>query len=242
MAERHPEELDLLAYVEEELASDARQEVVEHLVACRACSDHVRRLEAGREALRAAPPLELSDERHEQILAALPVRRAPRRSWVPLRRVLVVAAPVAAAAALVGGFVAVGTLGGGGGDEGDAAGVAAEAGADMGAQERSSAEGGGTIAPAMPLLDATLVRSVQGPPGEIVGRSSGTPASRPRSSRAPSWPTLTPTPCGTHSRAGPTGTSPSTSGRSRARRGARPRGSSCGRPRPGGRRGAPPCS
>ena len=38
----------------------------------------------------------------------------------------------------------------------------------MGAQERSSAEGGGTIAPAMPLLDATLVRSVQGPPGEIV--------------------------------------------------------------------------
>lgn len=171
MAERHPEELDLLAYVEEELASDARQEVVEHLVACRSCSDHVRRLETGREALRAAPALELSDERHEQILAALPVRQAPRRSWAPLRRVLVIAAPVAAAAALVGGFVAVGTLGGGGGNDEQGAGVAAEEGAaDMGGQERSSAEGGATTtldgAPA--LADKNLVRQVQGPPGEIV--------------------------------------------------------------------------
>ncbi len=173
MAERHPEELDLLAYVEEELASDARQEVVEHLVACRSCSDHVRRLEAGREALRSAPALELSDERHDQILAALPVRQAPRRSWAPLRRVLVVAAPVAAAAALVGGFVAVGTLGGGGGnDDGEAAGVAAQEGAaDMGGgQERSATEGSATTtlygAPA--LADKKLVRHVQGPPGEIV--------------------------------------------------------------------------
>jgi hypothetical protein len=175
MAERHPEELDLLAYVEEELSSDARQEVVEHLVACRTCSDHVRRLEAGREALRSAPQLEVSDEAHEKILAALPVRRAPSRSWTPLRRVLAVAAPIAATAALVGGMVAVGTLGGGGGDNdeaGEAAGVAAETGAaDMGgAEERSSAEGGETVAPAMSLLDATLVRTVQGPPGEIVVR------------------------------------------------------------------------
>lgn len=171
MAERHPEELDLLAYVEEELASDARQEVVEHLVACRSCSDHVRRLETGREALRAAPALELSDERHEQILAALPVRQTPRRSWAPLRRVLVVAAPVAAAAALVGGFVAVGTLGGGGDDE-QGAGVAAEEGAaDMGGQERSSAQGGATttmLSGAPALADKNLVRHVQGPPGEIV--------------------------------------------------------------------------
>jgi hypothetical protein len=169
MAERHPEELDLLAYVEEELSSDERQEVVEHLVACRTCSDHVRRLEAGREALRSAPQLELSDEAHERILTALPVRRAPRRSWTPIRRVLVVAAPVAAAAALVGGFVAVGTLGGGDNEEG----AAAEQGAGdlSGGQERSAAEGEATTtklygAPA--LADANLVRSVQGPPGEIV--------------------------------------------------------------------------
>jgi hypothetical protein len=171
MAERHPEDLDLLAYVEEELSSDERQEVVEHLVACRTCSDHVRRLEAGREALRSAPQLELSDEAHERILTALPVRQAPRRSWTPLRRVLVVAAPVAAAAALVGGFVAVGTLGGGGRD--DEAGIAAEEGAaDMGgaeAQAPSAEEGGApTVAGARALADDNLVRQVQGPPGEIV--------------------------------------------------------------------------
>jgi hypothetical protein len=171
MAERHPEELDLLAYVEEELSSDGRQEVVEHLVACRSCSDHVRRLEAGREALRSAPQLELSDEAHERILTALPVRQAPRRSWTPLRRVLVVAAPVAAAAALVGGFVAVGTLGGGGGD--DEAGIAAEEGAaDMGGAEArapSTADGAPTVAQGeRALADDNLVRHVQGPAGEIV--------------------------------------------------------------------------
>jgi hypothetical protein len=175
MGERHPDELDLLAFVEEELSSDARLDVSEHLVACRACSDHVRRLEAARTALRAAPPLELSEEAHEKILAALPARQPPKRSWAPLRRVLVVAAPVAAAAALVGGFVAVGTLGGGGGDDaGEAGRVAAEEGAaDMGAGATATSpelSGGGSVqagAP-MPLRDANFVRKVQGPPGEIV--------------------------------------------------------------------------
>jgi hypothetical protein len=171
MAERHPEELDLLAYVEEELSSDERQEVVEHLVACRSCSDHVRRLEAGREALRSAPQLELSDEAHQRILTALPARQAPRRSWTSLRRVLVVAAPVAAAAALVGGFVAVGTLSGGGDNEEGAA--AQEGAADMGgeaAQAPSAAEGGTptVVTEARALSDDNLVRQVQGPPGEIV--------------------------------------------------------------------------
>jgi hypothetical protein len=171
MAERHPEELDLLAYVEEELSSDERQEVVEHLVACRSCSDHVRRLEAGREALRSAPQLELSDDAHQRILTALPARQAPRRSWTPLRRVLVVAAPVAAAAALVGGFVAVGTLSGGGDNEEGAA--AQEGAADMGgeaAQAPSAAEGGTptVVTGARALSDDNLVRQVQGPPGEIV--------------------------------------------------------------------------
>jgi anti-sigma factor RsiW len=173
MGERHPDELDLLAYVEEELSSDARREVSEHLVACRTCSDHVRRLEAARTALRAAAPLELSEEGHEKILAALPARQPPKRSWTPLRRILVVAAPVAAAAALVGGFVAVGTLGGGENDEGEAAGVAAEEGAaDMGGAEAPSvAREGATTMPggsAQALNDAHLVRDVLGPPGEIV--------------------------------------------------------------------------
>ena len=33
MAEKHPDELELLSYVEEGLPADARRDVVEHLVA-----------------------------------------------------------------------------------------------------------------------------------------------------------------------------------------------------------------
>ena len=86
MAEKHPDEIELLSYVEEELPTDARQDVAEHLVACRSCAEHVRRLETGRTALRAAPPLELSDERRARMLAALPARREPRSFTRPLKR------------------------------------------------------------------------------------------------------------------------------------------------------------
>jgi hypothetical protein len=171
MAEKHPDELELLSYVEKELPADAHRDVVEHLVACRACAESVRRLEAAREALRAAPLLELPEERRRQAIAALPERRDPWRPVRPLRRAILVAAPVAAAAAFVGVFVLAATQLDGGGDADDA-GEAAQVAEDAG----GGAEGGGDSAEraqdaetSAPLLaQGDLVRSVEGPPAEIV--------------------------------------------------------------------------
>lgn len=169
MAEKHPDEFELLSYVEEELATDARQEVAEHLVACRSCAEQLRRLEAGRTALRAAPPLELSDERRARMLAALPERREPWSFKGPLKRVLVIAAPVAAAAALIGVVVVNGPYGGD--DAGDAGGEAAEdvSQLEMGQAEEESVgegeEGGGADAT---VPAGTLVRNVAGPASAVV--------------------------------------------------------------------------
>jgi hypothetical protein len=166
MAEQHPNELTLLSYLEDDLAPGARQDVAEHLVACRACADQVRRLEAGRTALRAAPPLELSDERRERMLAALPDRRERRSLSEYVRRGFLIAAPVAVAAALATVvFTTDPQFGGGGDDEaGDAAQVAEDAGGEAGAQMEQSTGG----ADATPLSDATLVRNVAGPAGAVV--------------------------------------------------------------------------
>ena len=160
MAEKHPDEFELLSYVEEELATDARQEVAEHLVACRSCAEHVRRLEAGRIALRAAPPLELSDERRSRMLAALPERREPWSFKGPLKRVLVIAAPVAAAAALIGVVVVNGPYGGD--DAGDAGADAAEGGGEV--MELST----GAADQSTPPVTGTLVRNVAGPASAVV--------------------------------------------------------------------------
>jgi hypothetical protein len=165
MAEKHPDELELLSFVEEELDGDARQEVAEHLVACRSCTDQVRRLETGREALRAAPMLELSGDRRQDILASLPERRDPWRLFRPAKRALVIAAPVAAAAAFVGVFVLAGTQLGSGGDDDAAVDAAAEATMD----QAERAEGGDEAATeASPTQALTLVRTVQGPPAAVV--------------------------------------------------------------------------
>lgn len=174
MPEKHPDELELLAYVEEELAAEARRDVAEHLVACRPCAESVRRLEAGRSALRAAPLLDLPEGRREELVAALPDRRDRWRAFRPARRALVVAAPVAAAAAFVGVFVLATQVDLGGGDDdvsGDAAQVAEDAG---GGEELDRAEGADTAAEesdtmaesAAPPAGA-LVRSVAGPPAEV---------------------------------------------------------------------------
>jgi hypothetical protein len=179
MAEKHPDELELLSYVEEEQSADARRDVVEHLVACRACAESVRRLEAGRDALRAAPPLELPEDVRREALAGLPERRDPWRPFRPVRRAILVAAPVAAAAAFVGVFVfAAVQLGGGGNDAdseaGDAAEVAEEAG---GGAETGRAEDSGTSV--QPLQEqGPPVVSVAGPPAEVVRvlRREGIPA------------------------------------------------------------------
>jgi hypothetical protein len=165
MAEKHPDEFELLSYVEEGHATDARQEVAEHLVACRSCAEHVRRLEAGRTALRAAPPLELSDERRARMLAALPERREPWSFRGPLKRVLVIAAPVAAAAALIGVVVVNGPYGGD--DAGDAGGDAGEAAAEAeGGQEMMQSTGAADQS--TPMVAGTLVRNVAGPTSAVV--------------------------------------------------------------------------
>ena len=167
MAEKHPDELELLSYVEEELTADARRDVVEHLVACRACAESVRRLEAGRDALRASPLLELPEGRREELVAALPERRDPWRPFRPVRSALLLAATGSAAAVFVGRFVfAAVQLGGGG--EGDSEGGEAaqvEDAAGGGAEERT--EGADTAAPTL-LEQGDLVRSVAGPPAEVV--------------------------------------------------------------------------
>ncbi len=166
MAEKHPDELELLSFVEEELDDGARREVAEHLVACRTCAGQIRRLETARDALRAAPLLELPEQRRAEIMAGLPERRDPWRRFRPAKRVLVIAVPVAAAAALAGVFVLAGTpLGGSGDSDESAAGGGRDAAATMMEQAPES-----TRSEAVPELDkaATLVRSAQGPAAEIV--------------------------------------------------------------------------
>jgi hypothetical protein len=175
MAEKHPSELELLSFVEEELDADEHRDVSEHLVACRPCADQIRRLEAARQALRSAPPLELPEERRDEILASLPERPDPWRRFRPAKRVLVIAAPVAAAAALVGVFVVGGTQLGSSGDDdsGEAADVAAEesGGADEPAPQRMEAAPTATEEAAAPQdapAGTTFVLFVQGPAAEIV--------------------------------------------------------------------------
>ena len=172
MAEKHPDEITLLSFVEQELGKEARRDVGEHLVACRTCADQVRRLEAGRNVLQAAPLLELPEGRREEIIAALPERRDPWRLFRPARRILVIAAPVAAAAALAGVFVLAGSPfpeGGGGGDE--SAAESADAGGQSAAAEDMSTRAAEAQTPPTldkALLKATFVRFAQGPPAAVV--------------------------------------------------------------------------
>ena len=170
MTEKHPEQLELLAYVEEELDPGLRRELGEHLLACPSCAEQVRRLESGREALRAAPQLELSEERKQTIMSSLPERPDPWGFFRPVKRALVVAAPVVGAAALVGVFVLAGTQLGGGGDD-DEGGDAAQV-ADEGAAGTAEEESDAAPETAAPLQDApegtAFVRTAQGPPAAIV--------------------------------------------------------------------------
>ena len=175
MAEKHPDELELLSFVEEDLGAGARRDVAEHLVACRTCTEEVKRLEAGREALRSAPSLELSDQRRDEILAALPERPDPWRRFRPVKRAFVVAVPVAAAAALAVVFVVSGTPQLGGGDDSNSASPAA-------AEDNARDEGGleattGAASEAAPMVTppegTTFVQLAQGPPAEIVRLLAG---------------------------------------------------------------------
>jgi hypothetical protein len=165
MAEQHPSEVTLLSYVEDELTPDTRQDVADHLVACRECAGHVRRLEAGRAALRAAPPLELSDASRARIMAELPDRHPRRTLSDYVRRGFLIAAPVAVAAGLAAVvFTTDPQFGGGDDDEsaGEGAAVAEESGGQA-EQEMMSTGAADTALPA-----GTLVRNVAGPASVVV--------------------------------------------------------------------------
>lgn len=133
MAGMHPEELELLAYLEGELDDPRRGQVASHLETCDRCAQEVRAVEAGRAALRSAPMLELPSERLETMLTRLPSRATTPPGLI--RRALPVAAALAAVAAVAGGAFVLGTSDGG---DDDAAGVAQD--------EASSAGGGGEAA------------------------------------------------------------------------------------------------
>jgi hypothetical protein len=132
MAGIHPEELELLAYLEGELDDRRRGQVASHLETCEICADDLRAAETGRAALRSAPMLELPAERLEALLTRLPARASTSPGL--LRRALPVAAALAAVAALAGGAFVLGTSGRGD-DSGSAGGLTQD--------EASSAGGGG---------------------------------------------------------------------------------------------------
>ena len=166
MAGMHPEEVELLAYLEGELDDPRRAEVASHLESCDRCAQEVRSVEAGRAALHSSPMLELPSERLEAMLTRLPSRAAAPPGLI--RRALPVAAALAAVAALAGGAFVLGTI-----DGGD------DEGASAPAQGEASDAGGGEVAPttegasrdkgqsAEPLLKAA---SVAGSPATVARR------------------------------------------------------------------------
>jgi anti-sigma factor RsiW len=140
----HPDDVDLFDYVEEDLSQRRRAELEVHLASCARCAEQVASVRAGREALREAQFLKLSQRGRDAIFVDLPSQpRSHRRRWPSLKQVAAVAAPVAALVAVV---VALSTLDGNGGDQSEAGGAAepasptaaAEAGGGGGGDEETA--------------------------------------------------------------------------------------------------------
>lgn len=157
----HPNELDLLAYVEEDLPDPRRAAVAEHLAVCQACADSVRQLETARQVLRSAPLLEMPAGSRAAVLAGLPAR-APRRRlrWRPG-----VVAPALAAAALVAVVTGVFLVDPSGREQEEAAQFEARP-AEQATTEADAGAGAGGGEDER-ALSAGAVRSVQGPPSEV---------------------------------------------------------------------------
>ena len=170
MANGHPDELELLAHVDEGPRSARGREVATHVRACPRCSAAVGDLQSARAALRAAPRLELAQERRAAISAALAEHAPRRRSYVGPVRLATILAPVALVAVLI---VAVDAFRDGGGRDagGNPASPAsvrdAAEGEGGGAGEEATqgqSAGGGTDAAAL----AGPVVSVAGPPADVL--------------------------------------------------------------------------
>ena len=96
MAANHPNDIELLEYVEGDLDEPARAAVHAHLEDCETCAAEIGRLELARGALRASPLLELPAGRRQRILESLPPQEQEphgMRALFTRRRVLAVLAP-----------------------------------------------------------------------------------------------------------------------------------------------------
>lgn len=164
---QHPDELDLLSYVEDELPEPRRHAVLEHVRGCDECAQHVRGLELAREALRSAPPLELPVGVRERVAHELDRRETHRRIFVSPMRLVAVLAPIAAVAAVVAAIVT--SYDGGGGNEEAARVATTPAGATEQAPEGGGGGGTGGAGGAKESQAelAGPVVAVKGPPGEV---------------------------------------------------------------------------
>ena len=99
MAGAHPEDVELLGYVEDELDSARTREIADHTRTCTACATQVLELEIARDAVRGAPVLRLPPGRRDRLVAELPAPRGVRRAG-PRRLLALVAALVTVAAVL----------------------------------------------------------------------------------------------------------------------------------------------
>ena len=163
----HPDEVQLFDYVEGEPTAP---EIAAHVHECPVCAGRVAELEAGRDALRSAPLLNLPPRRSlallEQIDRMADERRErvrkmrDRPSWAgPFsspKRLLAILTPVAAIIAVVTVFASTN----GKGDE-QAVQTSAKAG------QTTAAGGGGGALESQSATAAAPVRSIAGKPGQI---------------------------------------------------------------------------
>jgi hypothetical protein len=143
-ARTHPEDLELLDFVEGDLPRARADEVAGHVERCTLCERAVHELQAGRAATHTAARLELSPPARDRITEAISgERQHPRKSWFARVRP---AALVAAAVLVLGSFVglvAYQARDGGGDDQG----AAADAGAGQTGAAENSGGGQGVLEP-----------------------------------------------------------------------------------------------
>ena len=172
-ATMHPDDLELFEYVEGDLDEARRPNVAAHVAACERCAEEVRLLEAGKQALREAPFLELPAGARDALLRGLPRQpRAERPSFrFARRRLLTALAPVAVVVAVV---LVLTNTGGNGSERG-----AAPAPSALSEQMKSSSQASGAA-------EAAPQAQVPGDQGAPSVQAAAPPAQAPADQGAPS--------------------------------------------------------